>query len=42
MVQESLFNQVHIELPDIVKLCKALDLPYCTSRQEWIALWTKK
>jgi energy-coupling factor transport system ATP-binding protein len=42
MAQESLFNQVHIELPDIVKLCKALDLPYCTTRQEWIALWTKK
>jgi energy-coupling factor transport system ATP-binding protein len=42
LVQESLFQEAQIEQPDIVKLCKALNLPLCTTRQEWIELWTKK
>jgi energy-coupling factor transport system ATP-binding protein len=39
---ESLFQEAHLELPDVIKLSLALNLPLCTSRQEWIELWTKK
>lgn len=42
MQHESLFKEAHLELPDVVKLSLALNLPLCTSRQEWIELWTKK
>jgi energy-coupling factor transporter ATP-binding protein EcfA2 len=42
MQYESLFKEAHLELPDVVKLSLALNLPLCTTRQEWIELWTKK